>query len=592
MPFAFCIAYITPYPKNLMKSVLTTALLLGSTWLAVGQQSYLVGSTADVSPTPSGGILLAGGGSDNDDAMAWFLSRANGGDVVVLRAAGTDAYNDYLYNLGSVNSVETIVISQRRQADQAWVETQIRNAEAVFIAGGDQADYINNWEGTLVESALDYLINVKGGVVGGTSAGCAIQGQVYFSAVNGTTRSEDVLADPYNAQATLGNGDFLDHSLLANTITDTHFDNPDRRGRIFGFMARMVTDYGMVARGIGVDEYTAVAVEPNGTARVFGDLAFEDYAYFLQAGGGTPETCSPGSALSWDNSAQAVSVYQIRGDASGSNTFNLNTWTGNGGTSSHYYACEGVFLATGCGNGGDPGNGGNYCAADGNAADEWVESVDFRNLYNVSGSDGGYGDYTTLSTDVERSQSYGLYVRPGFSGSSYTEDVRAWIDWNADGDFDDSGELVLDATSRRGRTVSTNVSIPSSAALGDTRMRVIVSYDANPDPCGTVRLGEVEDYTIHVVGAGARSAQVTTQFAPVAISLYPNPATDAVTLQLGEHNGGTLRVVNLMGQVVKQVELEANTLQRTLNLNGLPAGQYVVSFVHEHGQATLPLQIR
>ncbi|HAP62363.1 MAG TPA: cyanophycinase, partial [Cytophagales bacterium] len=244
--------------ESLMKTFLTSMLLAGSTLMAMGQQSYIVGSSADVSPTPLGGILLAGGAGDNDDAMTWLVNRANGGDVVVLRAAGTDAYNSYLDGLGSVNSVETIVISSRNQANAGWVETTIRNAEAVFIAGGDQADYVNFWEGTGVEDGLDYLINTKGGAVGGTSAGCAIQGQVYFSAVNGTTRSEDVLANPYNSDATLGNGDFLDHSLLANTITDTHFDNPDRRGRIFGFMARMVADYGMTAKGIGVDEYTAV----------------------------------------------------------------------------------------------------------------------------------------------------------------------------------------------------------------------------------------------------------------------------------------------------------------------------------------------
>ena len=36
-----------------------------------------------------------GGASENDAAMAWFLERAGGGDVLVLRASGSDGYNDY-----------------------------------------------------------------------------------------------------------------------------------------------------------------------------------------------------------------------------------------------------------------------------------------------------------------------------------------------------------------------------------------------------------------------------------------------------------------------------------------------------------------
>ncbi|HAA15675.1 MAG TPA: hypothetical protein DCE41_29785 [Cytophagales bacterium] len=577
-----------------MKTFLTSMLLAGSTLMAMGQQSYIVGSSADVSPTPLGGILLAGGAGDNDDAMTWLVNRANGGDVVVLRAAGTDAYNSYLDGLGSVNSVETIVISSRNQANAGWVETTIRNAEAVFIAGGDQADYVNFWEGTGVEDGLDYLINTKGGAVGGTSAGCAIQGQVYFSAVNGTTRSEDVLANPYNSDATLGNGDFLDHSLLANTITDTHFDNPDRRGRIFGFMARMVADYGMTAKGIGVDEYTAVAIEPNGNARVFGDQNYDDFAYFLKAEGGTPETMQAGSPLSWDNNAQAVKVYKIQGNVSGSNTFNLNTWTGSGGTTEYFYACNGAFLTTGCSSSGGGGGGGstNYCDSYGDASDEWVRTVEFGGIYNNSGWDDGYGDYTNQSTDVNRGSSVRLYVRPGFAASSYTEDVRAWIDWNQDGDFDDSGERVMDKTSRRGRTVNQSITIPSGAALGDTRMRVTVSYDANPDPCGDIRLGEVEDYTVTVVNTGSRGA-VMAQVAPeLTLSVYPNPATESVTIDLPHDQGGVVKVMNLMGQKLVVQSVEEGAYQAKLKLNGLASGQYVLLFSDGRTTATQMLQVR
>ncbi len=84
-----------------------------------------------------------GGGTDNDDAIKWMFQKAGGGDVVVLRSAGTDGYNTYMYSeLGvPVNSVETIIIDTRGKASIAAIATKIRNAEALFIAGGDQATY-------------------------------------------------------------------------------------------------------------------------------------------------------------------------------------------------------------------------------------------------------------------------------------------------------------------------------------------------------------------------------------------------------------------------------------------------------------------
>ena len=45
-----------------------------------------------------------------------------------------------------------------------------------YLKGGDQAFYYSNIEGTLLQDALNYLVNTKKVVIGGTSAGCAIQG--------------------------------------------------------------------------------------------------------------------------------------------------------------------------------------------------------------------------------------------------------------------------------------------------------------------------------------------------------------------------------------------------------------------------------
>lgn len=89
-------------------------------------------------------------------------------------------------------------------------------------------------------------------------------------------------------------------------------------------------------------------------------------------------------------------------------------------------------------------NGFTYCASNGNNANlEWCESFELGTINNVSGTNDGYADFTNLSTDLTIGDFYTVTCTPGYSGTTYTEFFRVWIDYNADGDFDDIGELVL-----------------------------------------------------------------------------------------------------------------------------------------------------
>jgi cyanophycinase len=308
--------------------------------------AYLIGNAADVQTTTVGGTVLMGGSTDVDEAFRWMIARSGGGDFVVIRASGADGYNPYVYtDLGGVNSVETLIINSRTIAQIAEVAQKIRNAEALFIAGGDQANYVNYWKDTPVEDAINYLINTKRVPVGGTSAGCAILGQQYFSAVNGTITSAQMLGNPYHRAATIGNADFVSHPFLANTITDTHYNNPDRKGRHFGFLARMTKDWNLAAKGIGVEERTAVLIDENGVAKVVGEAK----AYFLQRNGSsTPEQCVSKKALTWNNNQQAVKVYEIQASATAAGaaaSISLTNWsTASGGVWKWMSANNGTFL--------------------------------------------------------------------------------------------------------------------------------------------------------------------------------------------------------------------------------------------------------
>ena len=140
-----------------------------------------------------------------------------------------------------------------------------------------------------------------------------------------------------------------------------------------------------------------------------------------------------------------------------------------------------------------------YCESAGNNANsEWIAIFGFANIYNETGSDGGYGDYTELIAEVGNNETYDLTLGAGFSETAFNEYWKVWIDFNKDGDFDDEGEEVFDAGAATSTTVNAEIHIPVSATEGQTRMRVAMRYKYAPESCGTFNFGEVEDYTIHI----------------------------------------------------------------------------------------------
>ena len=115
-------------------------VLLQNFCIAQSYTSYFTGNIADATASPLGGTCMMGGARENNDAMRWFLERSGGGDILAIRAFGSDGYNDYLFSeLGiPVNSVETIVFNNPQAASDSYVLEQIANTEAIWMAGGNQ----------------------------------------------------------------------------------------------------------------------------------------------------------------------------------------------------------------------------------------------------------------------------------------------------------------------------------------------------------------------------------------------------------------------------------------------------------------------
>ncbi|MEM1033030.1 MAG: hypothetical protein AAGN82_21970 [Myxococcota bacterium] len=153
------------------------------------------------------------------------------------------------------------------------------------------------WKDTATEDAL-MNVYARGGIIGGTSAGAAILGEVAFSAAQGTVFSDEVLLDPYDPRVTLER-DFLSFSPLAGVMTDSHFAARDRFGRLMGFMARTVRDGTWTeARGLGIDEATALVVDAAGSGPAVGTVVGAGSVYALR--GDAPLQCEPGLPLDYE----------------------------------------------------------------------------------------------------------------------------------------------------------------------------------------------------------------------------------------------------------------------------------------------------
>jgi cyanophycinase-like exopeptidase/PKD repeat protein len=139
-----------------------------------------------------------------------------------------------------------------------------------------------------------------------------------------------------------------------------------------------------------------------------------------------------------------------------------------------------------------------YCSSSGNSTSyEWIAGVTVDGNTNNSGAN-GYTDFTNITFNLSTDVSYDISLVPGFSGSSYNEYWRIWIDLNKDGDFTDNGENVFDAGSVSNSAVNGSIIIPAGTEEGITRMRISMKYDAAPTSCESFNYGEVEDYTVNI----------------------------------------------------------------------------------------------
>ena len=230
------------------------------------------------------------------------------------------------------------------------------------------------------------------------------------------------------------------------------------------------------------------------------------------------------------------------------------------------------FRTNGCGNCIDL----NYCnAAASDASYEWISSVLFNDLSSSSGDDGGYADYTSRSTDLFRGQAYPLNLALS-TAPAPTANWRwkVWIDYNQDGDFNDTLELVYSAGPISTQTFTSTgiVGIPANVPAGNARMRVALKW-GNGDisnSCFSFNYGEVEDYCVNILDDPSSTAIALSD----EILIYPNPANELLYIQYANDNQAYY-ISDINGRQLKVGRLENG--QSNISLSDLPAGCYILS---------------
>jgi len=232
--------------------------------------SLLVSTTVLFS---QGSLLLVGGGGEgyhdwSDIPYAWFVAQADSGIIINIDVSATASwYTGYFGLFGADPASQGLQIATRAAANDSATADLLRSASGIFIEGGDQWDYVETWDGTLAEQAIMDVFNA-GGVIGGTSAGLAVLGEVDFTAQYGSVIAPEALANPCRLDIALSDNLF---PLLPGVLTDSHFHSRGRLGRLIPMLARWEDETGEWLTGLGIADNTAACLEPDGTMSVWGE---------------------------------------------------------------------------------------------------------------------------------------------------------------------------------------------------------------------------------------------------------------------------------------------------------------------------------
>lgn len=304
------------------------------------------------------------------------------------------------------------------------------------------------------------------------------------------------------------------------------------------------------------------------------------------------------AVISW-NSVLAASTYELEWQEEGNANWTLETgintttftltnltectdyafqlWTNCNGTPVGPSA-EFTFSTSGCGACTDE----TYCDSYGDNGQEWIENVTVDALNNSSDDDpNGYGDYTGMSVDLQRGQTYNVSFTPGYPGQNWDEHFRLWIDLNQNGGFN-AAERLFDDDQGGNTTITGTITIPFTAELGSTRMRVSMAYggqfggDYPQNSCEEDHEGEVEDYCVNIIEEDPVNPGIEELTANFGMEVFPTPTSSELTIRMIDSFSGNieLTVIDVTGKIVQKSS--TSLVQSSMNLTDLASGTYLL----------------
>ena len=236
----------------------------------------------------------------------------------------------------------------------------------------------------------------------------------------------------------------------------------------------------------------------------------------------------------------------------------------------------------------------NYCTVSGITDYEWINTVKLGKINNTSGNNGGYADYTSLSTGMAAGTVHKIILTPGFTNNPDEEYWQVYIDYNQDGDFYDAGEAIGQVRGTTAVNKSISFTVPATAVNGSTRMRVVMNFDYyRNNPCDVPgdHFGEVEDYTVKISGGVLKASDINAAIADnlkpdVSNSLLvaPNPVNTAsanLILQCAKAGPVNIKIADLSGRILRAETISSIVAGRNMyalrNLNLFPGAYMIVA---------------
>ncbi|HET8884797.1 MAG TPA: M4 family metallopeptidase, partial [Salinimicrobium sp.] len=520
----------------------------------------------------------------------WFYLLSTGG-------SGTND-NGQSYNVSSIGMTKAAAIAYRNLTVYLNSNSQYDDARngaiqsAIDLYGAGSAEEIavtNAWHAVGVGSTYD-----DGG--GNPIPDECTDGNVYLS----------LTFDNYPAETawTLKNsaGTTIDSESYSNSNPDGSTVNVTFSGLDAGEYSFTITDqYGDgICCSYGSGSYTLTS--DSGTIFSGGNFgSSETTAFCIEGGGNTSDTQAPSAPtnlsasnvtettvdLSWNAASDNVGVtgYDVY---QGSNLLGTTTGTSaqvTGLTSGTNYSfsvkakdaannisssSNTVSVTTS-----SPSNV-TYCESQGNTSSyEWIDYVSLNNMSNSTGNNGGYADFTSMVANAPYGSNT-IQISTGFSGSSYREYWKIWIDYNHNGTFD-SNELTVSGSSSSSGTLQATFSIPTSALSGTTRMRVSMKYNSAQSACESFSYGEVEDYTVNIgqsfTGfADTSNSETFGNETSSMVQVYPNPVSgNLVNVRMNAENV-SYTVYDLVGKVI----VKGNLFNNVIDVSTLSSGIYIL----------------